>query len=118
MFSIIAKGQSITYTLTHAGSRKWTGVEKTQTLSGASSTNLTFSANHKVEEQPVNSYKPRVSQQWQLITGNTTHDENITIQIGDITYAVVFSKTSNGSDFITLTYYKNERAVTKSYFAE
>ncbi len=116
--SVIVKGQDISYALTHNGSRKWVGVDKTKTLSGFSSTNIIFHANHKVEEVPVNSHKFPVTQQWQLINGNTTHDDNITIEIGETLYSVIFSKTSNGSDFITLSYTKNERVITSSYYCE
>ena len=117
-FSIIAKGQSVTFVLTHGSSRKWIGVEKTNTLIGPTSTNLIFHGNHKIEEQPLNSYKAPVSQKWQILTGNNIDDENITVDIDGVTYTVVFSKTSNGSDFMTLTYYRNDRAITKAYYSE
>ena len=116
--SVIAHGQDITYTLTHGGSRKWIAVEKTKTLSGQSSVDLIFHANHKIEAIPVNSHRYPAAQTWQLITGNTIRDENITLLIGEIDYSVIFSKTSNGSDFITLSYTKNDRVVTKSYYCE
>ena len=117
-FSVIARGQDVTFMLTHAGNKKWVGLETTRSLNGNSSTNLVFHANHKVEEQPVNSHRSPVTKRWQLISGATTHDENIQLEIGGITYSVIFSKTANGSDFMTLSYYKDERAVTRSYFSE
>ena len=118
LFSIIAQGQDITYTLTHGGSRKWIAVDKTKTLSGQSSTDIVFHANHKIETVPVNSHRYPIAQTWQLITGNTTRDENITLLIGGIDYSAIFSKTSNGSDFITLTCTWHDRAITKSYYSE
>ena len=110
--------QDIRFTLTHGGSRKWVGIDKTQTLSGPASVNLVFHANHKAEQVPVNSHKSPVSTNWQLITGTTTHDEKIELQIGDVIYTVLFSKTANGSDFMTLNYYQNERLVSRSYYCE
>src|ERR1700721_1673868 len=103
LFAIVAKGQDITFTLTHSGNRKWIGIEKTNSLNGTSSEDMIFKANHKVEQRPVNSHRSSTTQKWSLLSGNNINDEHITLQIGDVTYNVIFSKTSNGSDFITLT---------------
>ena len=114
----IKREQDIQYRLAHTGNRKWIGVNKTKTLSGPSSTNLVFFANHKVEAQYVNSPKYNTTKNWLLINGTNIDDDNIQLQIGGITYTVIFTKTANGSDFMTLTYYKNEKAISRSYYSE
>ena len=117
-FSIAVKAQDISFTLTHTSEKKWIGVEKTSTLNGMKSTNLVFHTNHKADIIPVNSHKKTVTTTWQLISGATTHDDNIVIRIGDIEYTVVFSKTSNGADFITLSWVKNDRVMSRAYYSE
>ncbi len=117
-FSIFANAQDVTFTLAHTKEKKWIGVDKVNTLNGLKSTNLVFYANHKAEIVPVNSHKNKVATTWQLITGNSTHDDNIVIKIADIEYSVIFSKTSNGADFMTLIWNKNDQVMTRSYFSE
>jgi hypothetical protein len=104
--------------LSHTNDKKWIGVDKTSTLNGLRSTNLVFHANHKADIVPVNSHKNTVKTTWQLISGNTTHDDNIAIRIGDIEYNVIFSKTSNGADFMTLSWSKNDKVTSRSYYSE
>jgi hypothetical protein len=115
---VVVKAQDISFTLTHTSEKKWIGVEKTSTLNGLKSTNLVFHTNHKAEIIPINSHKKTITTKWQLITGNIIHDDNIVIQIGEIQYMAVFSKTSNGADFVTLSWVKNDQVMSRSYYAE
>ncbi len=117
-FSLVVKAQDITFTLAYTGAKKWVGVDKTSTLNGLRSTNLVFHTNHKAEIVPVNSHKKQVNTNWQLISGATIHDDNIVVKIADIEYNVIFSKTSNGSDFITLSWVKNDKVMSRSYYSE
>ena len=117
-FSLAVKAQDITFALTHTGAKKWVGVDKTSTLNGLRSTNLVFHSNHKADIVPVNSHKKQVTTDWQLISGETTHDDNIVIRIADIEYNVVFAKTSNGADFIPLSWVKNDKVMSRSYYSE
>src|SRR5581483_3347270 len=110
--------QDIRFMLTHGSTRKWLGVDKIHTLNGPKSTNITFHTNHVAEEQTMNSNSNPVSKQWFIIKGTTTHDDDIQLQIGAVIYTVTFSKTANGSDFMTLNYFKNERLVTQSFYSE
>lgn len=116
--SIAVKAQDITFTLTHTKEKKWIGVDKTSTLNGLRSTNLVFHSNHKADIIPVNSHKNKVTATWQLISGNTIKDDNIIVRIADIDYNVVFTKTSNGADFITLSWTKNDKVLSRSYYSE
>jgi len=117
-FSAVSFGQDVTFMLTHGTRRKWTSVEKTNTPNTTSNMTLFFDGNHKVEYQPVNALQKPFSQNWTLLSGDNIFDENISLQIGTTMYAVTFSKTSNGDDFMTLTYYRNDRAYTHAYYAE
>ena len=117
-FSFAVKAQDITFTLTHTSEKKWIGVDKTSTLNGLKSTNLVFHSNHKADIVPVNSHKNPATTKWQLISGNTIHDDDIVIRITDIDYTVVFSKTSNGADFMTLSWTKNDKVMSRSYYSE
>lgn len=117
-FSLVERAQDVTFMLSHTNDKKWIGVDKTSTLNGLRSTNLVFHANHKADIVPVNSHKNTVKTTWQLISGNTTHDDNIVIKIADIEYNVIFSKTSNGADFMTLSWTKNDKVTSRSYYSE
>lgn len=117
-FSIASYGQDVTFMLTHGTRRKWTSVEKANSSKSTGNMTLFFDGSHKVEYQPVNSRQEPFSQNWALLTGDNIFDEHITLQIGTIIYTVTFSKTSNGDDFMTLSYYKNDRAYTDAYYSE
>ena len=117
-FSIAVKAQDISFALTHTSEKKWIGVEKTSTLNGLKSTDLVFHTNHKADISPVNSQKKTVTTKWQLISGATTHDDDIVIMIGDIEYNAVFSKTANGADFMTLSWTKNDKVMSRAYYSE
>jgi hypothetical protein len=117
-FSLAVRAQDVTFSLAHTKEKKWIGVDKTSTLNGLKSTDLVFHTNHKADIIPVNSHKSKVTTTWQLISGNSAKDDNILIRIGDIQYTVVFAKTSNGGDFITLSWTKNDKVMSRSYYAE
>ena len=117
-FSFAVKAQDITFTLAHTSEKKWIGVDKTSTLNGLKSTNLVFHSNHKADIVPVNSHKNTATTKWQLISGNTIHDDVIVVRIADIDYTVVFAKTQNGADFMTLSWTKNDKVMSRSYYSE
>ena len=117
-FSIAVKAQDITFAIAHTSEKKWIGVDKTSTLNGLKSTNLVFHTNHKAEIVPVNSNKRTVTTDLALINGSSIYDDNIVIKIGDIYYNVTFSKTSNGSDFMVLSWMMNEEVKSRAYYSE
>ncbi len=117
-FSVVSFAQDVTFMLTHGTRRKWTSVEKTSSPNSTGNMTLFFNGSHKVEYQPVNSLQNPFSQNWALLGGDNIFDEKITMQIGTTIYTVTFSKTSNGDDFMTLTYFRNDRAFTNSYYSE
>ena len=117
-FSVLAFGQDVTYMLTHGNRRKWTSIKKSNSFTSTGSMDIYFDGNHKVEYQPTNSLQKPFTQNWALLKGDNIFDEDISIQIGDVIYYVVFSKTSNGDDFMTLTYFRNDVAHTTAYYTE
>lgn len=119
--SFAASAQDIKYQLANASKKKWIGANTYGRNNQENTTTLTFFKNMTLVEgdRRYNSSKPPVK--WWLVSGDYMKDNNIVVLIGKHQYAVEFSKTNNGKDFMSLTRiaeHEGEEQVMKTYYAE
>ena len=113
-------GQDLDFKLSGAIKRKWVGDQLITASTTENTTDLVFYRNHKVAESNRKYGTAKKEQSWDIVSGQYI-DDHLRLRIGNRTYTLEFSTTSNGRDFITLTSGgENEGGeyVVKTFYAE
>lgn len=113
-----AIAQDLDFKLAGATHKKWIGDNIIINTPAENNSTLIFDKNHTViETSKYDSRKPL--KHWKIAEGKYLNDENIILEIGKKQYHVEFSQTSNGKDFMTLSYGGDEgHLMIKTYHAE